>query len=60
MDAVEKNISSQRPTWRVSAAKVDTLVKHALLISDHSRFARGMFLNYPATENLYDIYINWI
>ena len=39
--AVEKNILSSRPSWRVDAAKVNTECDSALLMSDHSFFPRG-------------------
>ncbi|WOL06112.1 inositol-pentakisphosphate 2-kinase IPK1 isoform X3 [Canna indica] len=36
LEAVERNITGQRPSWRVNASKIDTLCESALLISDHS------------------------
>ncbi|XP_042431689.1 inositol-pentakisphosphate 2-kinase IPK1-like [Zingiber officinale] len=36
LEAVEMNINSQRPTWRVAASNIDNLCGSALLISDHS------------------------
>ncbi|CAL9202444.1 unnamed protein product [Musa hybrid cultivar] len=36
LEAVEGNIKSQRPPWRVDASKIDVLHESALLISDHS------------------------
>ncbi|KAL6995715.1 Inositol-pentakisphosphate 2-kinase [Sarracenia purpurea var. burkii] len=41
LESIEKNALSQRPSWRVDAAKVNTLCNSALLISDHSVFPRG-------------------
>ncbi|KAJ7966785.1 Inositol-pentakisphosphate 2-kinase [Quillaja saponaria] len=41
LESVEKNIISKRPTWRVDAAKVDTLCSSVLLLSDHSLFHHG-------------------
>ncbi|CAA6665376.1 unnamed protein product [Spirodela intermedia] len=39
--SVEKNILDNRPSWRVDAARVNTLCDSALLMSDHSFFPRG-------------------
>ncbi|CAL9206767.1 inositol-pentakisphosphate 2-kinase IPK1-like isoform X1 [Musa acuminata AAA Group] len=36
LEAVEGNIKSQRPPWRVDASKIDVLCESAFLISDHS------------------------
>ncbi|PSS31320.1 Inositol-pentakisphosphate 2-kinase [Actinidia chinensis var. chinensis] len=41
LESVEKNVLCQRPSWRVDAAKVNTLNNSALLISDHSVFPHG-------------------
>ncbi|KAL6011382.1 Inositol-pentakisphosphate 2-kinase [Asimina triloba] len=41
LESVEKNVFSQRPAWRVDAAKVNTLCESALLMSDHSFFPQG-------------------
>lgn len=41
LEAVEKNVTSKRPAWRISAARIDTHCKRVLLISDHSRFPYG-------------------
>ncbi|XP_077244310.1 inositol-pentakisphosphate 2-kinase IPK1-like [Tasmannia lanceolata] len=38
LELVGKNVLSQRPSWRVDAAKVNTIRDSALLISDHSVF----------------------
>lgn len=38
LESIEKNVLSQRPAWRVDAAKVDTDCDSALLMSDHSLF----------------------
>lgn len=43
LELVEKNVLCQRPSWRVDAAKVNTLCNAALLISDHSVFPRGNY-----------------
>lgn len=42
LEEIEINIKSHRPDWRIDAAKVDTLNKYALLISDHSLFPHGI------------------
>ncbi|XP_027149687.1 inositol-pentakisphosphate 2-kinase-like [Coffea eugenioides] len=39
--AIEKKVLSQRPSWRVKAAKVNPLCDSVLLISDHSVFLPG-------------------
>ncbi|XP_068641734.1 inositol-pentakisphosphate 2-kinase-like [Aristolochia californica] len=39
LESVEKNVLSQRPSWRVDAAKINTVCDSALLISDHSLFS---------------------
>ncbi|KAL2901098.1 Inositol-pentakisphosphate 2-kinase [Bienertia sinuspersici] len=36
LESVERNVLSQRPGWRVNAAKVDCCVDSVLLMSDHS------------------------
>lgn len=41
LELVEKNITGQRPVWRVDAARVDTHCDFGLLMSDHSLFAHG-------------------
>ncbi|XAR61729.1 Inositol-pentakisphosphate 2-kinase [Bertholletia excelsa] len=41
LESVEKSILSQRPSWRVDAAKVNTLCDSALLMSDHTGFPHG-------------------
>ena len=43
LELVEKNVMSQRPAWRVDAAKVDTHCDSVLLLSDHSIFPRGTY-----------------
>ncbi|KAK4797033.1 hypothetical protein SAY86_029359 [Trapa natans] len=40
LGAVEKNINSKRPAWRIRAARIDRHCKYVLLISDHSCFPR--------------------
>ncbi|XP_062097386.1 inositol-pentakisphosphate 2-kinase-like [Humulus lupulus] len=42
LESVEKNVLSQRPAWRVDAAKVDTRCDSVLLLSDHSIFPSGI------------------
>lgn len=42
LEAVERNVCSNRPSWRVDAATVNVLCDYALLISDHSIFHHGM------------------
>ncbi|XP_052736909.1 inositol-pentakisphosphate 2-kinase isoform X3 [Vigna angularis] len=41
LELVEKNVTGQRPVWRVDAARVDTQCDFGLLMSDHSLFAHG-------------------
>jgi len=41
LELVEKNVTDQRPVWRVDAAQVDTHCDFGLLMSDHSLFAHG-------------------
>ncbi|WVY92203.1 hypothetical protein V8G54_037717 [Vigna mungo] len=41
LELVEKNVTGQRPLWRVDAARVDTECDFGLLISDHSLFTHG-------------------
>lgn len=41
LELVEKNVSGQRPAWRVEAARVDAHCDFGLLMSDHSLFAYG-------------------
>lgn len=45
LEAIQKNVHSQRPAWRIEAAKVDIYCDSALLISDHSVFpsSKGEF-----------------
>ncbi|XP_020551028.1 inositol-pentakisphosphate 2-kinase IPK1 isoform X5 [Sesamum indicum] len=38
LEAVEKKVLGQRPSWRVDAAKVNPLCDSVLLIADHSKF----------------------
>ncbi|KAL5713009.1 inositol-pentakisphosphate 2-kinase [Ranunculus cassubicifolius] len=47
LEAIEKTILSQRPSWRVDAAKVNTVCDSALLISDHSIFPHGVLQGDP-------------
>ncbi|KAK9270390.1 hypothetical protein L1049_025969 [Liquidambar formosana] len=47
LESVEKNVLSQRPAWRVNAAKVDSLCHSALIISDHSIFPHGVLKAEP-------------
>lgn len=42
LESIEKNVQSQRPTWRIDAASVDILCDSALLMSDHSVFPQAM------------------
>ena len=42
LESIEKNALSQRPSWRVSDADVNTQCDYALLISDHSVFPQGI------------------
>ncbi|XP_057965131.1 inositol-pentakisphosphate 2-kinase-like [Malania oleifera] len=48
LESVEKNVLSQRPTWRVDAAKINTLCDSALLMSDHSVFCQGTVKGEPS------------
>ncbi|XP_010539888.1 PREDICTED: inositol-pentakisphosphate 2-kinase isoform X2 [Tarenaya hassleriana] len=41
LESVEENVVSQRPSWRVDAAKVDTLRSSVLLMDDHTLFTCG-------------------
>ncbi|XP_065882022.1 inositol-pentakisphosphate 2-kinase-like [Euphorbia lathyris] len=41
LQSIEKKVISQRPAWRVDAAKIDTQQDYVLLMSDHSLF-QGM------------------
>ncbi|XP_020238335.1 inositol-pentakisphosphate 2-kinase [Cajanus cajan] len=41
LELVEKNVTGQRPAWRVDAARVDTHCDFGLLMSDHSLFVHG-------------------
>ncbi|KAL0314664.1 UNVERIFIED_CONTAM: Inositol-pentakisphosphate 2-kinase [Sesamum angustifolium] len=43
LEAVEKKVLGQRPSWRVDAAKVNPLCDSVLLIADHSKFPHGIF-----------------
>ncbi|KAI7741629.1 hypothetical protein M8C21_017638 [Ambrosia artemisiifolia] len=43
LEALGKNILSQRPSWRVNDADVNTQCDYALLISDHSVFPQGNY-----------------
>ncbi|GAA0183646.1 kinase [Lithospermum erythrorhizon] len=40
LEAVERNVLCQRPSWRVDAAKVNALNDFVILMSDHSVFPR--------------------
>ncbi|KAM7514119.1 hypothetical protein LguiA_003702 [Lonicera macranthoides] len=42
LETVEKNVSRQRPSWRVDDAMVNTQCDSALLMSDHSIFPPGV------------------
>ncbi|XP_023741555.1 inositol-pentakisphosphate 2-kinase isoform X1 [Lactuca sativa] len=42
LEAVAKNVFSQRPSWRVTDADVNTQCDYALLISDHSVFPQAL------------------
>ncbi|KAI7751745.1 hypothetical protein M8C21_015694 [Ambrosia artemisiifolia] len=42
LEALGKNILSQRPSWRVNDADVNTQCDYALLISDHSVFPHAL------------------
>lgn len=41
LESIEKNVLSQRPAWRVDAARINSFCESALLISDHSVFPHG-------------------
>ncbi|KAL2318779.1 hypothetical protein Fmac_032655 [Flemingia macrophylla] len=41
LELVEKNVTGQRPAWRIDAAQVDTHCDFGLLMSDHSLFTHG-------------------
>ncbi|XP_065870314.1 inositol-pentakisphosphate 2-kinase-like isoform X2 [Euphorbia lathyris] len=41
LESIEEKIVSQRPAWRIDAAKVDTQRDYVLLMSDHSLFPNG-------------------
>ncbi|XVE94663.1 hypothetical protein REPUB_Repub02eG0028100 [Reevesia pubescens] len=41
LKAVEKNVTCQRPVWRVDSSQVDSNRDSALIISDHSIFPNG-------------------
>lgn len=41
LELAEKNVSSQRPSWRVNAGKIDTQRDYVLILSDHSIFPHG-------------------
>nr|DAA64569.1 TPA_exp: inositol-pentakisphosphate 2-kinase 555 [Ricinus communis] len=41
LERIEQKVISQRPAWRVDAAKIDTDRHSVLLMSDHSVFSRG-------------------
>ncbi|XP_027332750.1 inositol-pentakisphosphate 2-kinase-like [Abrus precatorius] len=42
LELVEKNVISQRPAWRVDAARVDTHCDFGILMSDHSLFTHDI------------------
>ncbi|KAI3788741.1 hypothetical protein L2E82_01514 [Cichorium intybus] len=42
LESIQKNVLSQRPSWRVSDADVNTQCDYALLISDHSVFPQAL------------------
>ncbi|KNA17367.1 hypothetical protein SOVF_080660 isoform B [Spinacia oleracea] len=42
LESVERNTLSQRPGWRVNAAKVDCYADSVMLMSDHSVFPQGI------------------
>ncbi|KAD4385551.1 hypothetical protein E3N88_25720 [Mikania micrantha] len=46
LEALGKNILSQRPSWRVDDADVNTHCDYALLMSDHSVFPQGNYLHF--------------
>lgn len=41
LEAVERNVLSQRPSWRVNDAKANTQCESALLLSDLSVFTHS-------------------
>lgn len=41
LDAIERKVHHQRPSWRVDAAKINPLCHSVHLITDHSTFPRG-------------------
>ncbi|KAG7020492.1 Inositol-pentakisphosphate 2-kinase [Cucurbita argyrosperma subsp. argyrosperma] len=41
LELAEKEVSSQRPSWRVNTGKIDTQRDYALILSDHSIFLHG-------------------
>ncbi|XP_023002334.1 inositol-pentakisphosphate 2-kinase-like [Cucurbita maxima] len=41
LELAEKEVSSQRPSWRVNTGKIDTQRDYALILSDHSIFPHG-------------------
>ncbi|KAI3959051.1 hypothetical protein MKX01_023727 [Papaver californicum] len=47
LEAIEKDNLSERPCWRVDAAKVNNLCDSALLISDHIVFPDGIRKEVP-------------
>ncbi|KAL0325762.1 UNVERIFIED_CONTAM: Inositol-pentakisphosphate 2-kinase [Sesamum radiatum] len=60
LEAVEKKVLGQRPSWRVDAAKVNPLCDSVLLIADHSKFPHGSFslsLQYCSVYGIFTIYL---
>ncbi|WVY90181.1 hypothetical protein V8G54_035695 [Vigna mungo] len=49
LELVEKNVTGQRPVWRVDAARVDTECDFGLLMSDHSLFLMVMICDLAST-----------
>lgn len=47
LESVERNVLSQRPGWRVKAARVDSCADSVLLMSDHSVYADSTFKGVP-------------
>ncbi|KDP38543.1 hypothetical protein JCGZ_04468 [Jatropha curcas] len=41
LESIEKKVISQRPAWRVDAAKIDTDRDFVLIMTDHSLFPHG-------------------
>lgn len=41
LESVQKNVTGQRPAWRVDAAEVDVRLDSVLLLSDHTLFPQG-------------------